>query len=157
MGSKAKEVSADCNDSEVINAVSKMGDRLDSGGEAPEQQASPQDRLTQQKEKKKAKRAQADTVCIFRPPDPETVTSQIRDVLTSYMSKKKKPSEVVEEDTSLIDENGLDSLATVEVRSELQEYFCIKLSNMVLHNRDTIRKLAAHIIDRLITDKGSRS
>merc|ERR1712217_982181 len=125
--SMAKEVSADCNDSEVINAVSKMGDKLESGGEASEQQASPQERLAQQKEKRKAKRAQADTVCIFRPPEPEEVTRQIRDVLTSCMSKKKKPADVVEEDTPLIDESGLDSLAAVEVRSELQEYFSIKL------------------------------
>jgi len=90
----------------------------------------------------------ASTEEVFVAPDPEMVKSYI----ISLVGNMTGTTDDIDSETPLM-ESGIDSLASVELRTQLQQEFKINLPSTVMFNYPTIDSLADLLVDECTTKK----
>jgi len=79
---------------------------------------------------------------VYKPPDP----SSVKDYLNAMVKNMTGGDEVIEGDIPLM-ESGIDSLASVELRTQLQQEFRLNLPSTVMFNYPTVNGLKDLIVE----------
>lgn len=106
-------------------------------------------------EAKEAPASEATVQAAYQGPDPEMVSGFVVELVQGMTG-----STDIDMETPLM-ESGLDSLASVDMRTQLQKEFSLSLPSTVMFNYPTILGLSSYLVDQLeanqITWRGSRS
>lgn len=92
--------------------------------------------------------SEAQAVAEFKPPDPDRVKGQIQAMVNGLLGS----DEVIDSDTPLM-ESGIDSLASVELRTGLTQTFGVPLPSTVMFNYPTVGGLTMMLVDELTAKK----
>merc|ERR1712066_1174489 len=90
----------------------------------------------------------AAAVEVYAPPDP----MMVRQYITGLVMNMTGSSEEVDGDTPLM-ESGIDSLASVELRTQLQQEFRLNLPSTVMFNYPTISTMTRLLVDECTQKK----
>merc|ERR1719195_548038 len=85
---------------------------------------------------------------VFKPPEPMAVRQYIMGLLQNMTGS----SDEIDGDTPLM-ESGIDSLASVELRTQLQQEFRLNLPSTVMFNYPTISTMTRLLVDECTSKK----
>merc|ERR1712060_959185 len=85
---------------------------------------------------------------VFQPPDP----TMVRQYINGLVQNMTGSSEEIDGDTPLM-ESGIDSLASVELRTQLQQEFRLNLPSTVMFNYPTISTMTQLLVEECTTKK----
>merc|ERR1719387_840122 len=85
---------------------------------------------------------------VYKPPD----AMQVRQYIMNLVQNMTGSSDEIDGDTPLM-ESGIDSLASVELRTQLQSEFRLNLPSTVMFNYPTISTMTRLLVDECTTKK----
>merc|ERR1719350_2550029 len=88
---------------------------------------------------------------VFKPPEP----MMVRQYIMGLVQNMTGSSDDIEGDVPLM-ESGIDSLASVELRTQLQQEFRLNLPSTVMFNYPTITGMTELIVDEMTNKKITR-
>merc|ERR1719229_1886956 len=85
----------------------------------------------------------APVVAAYQPPDAETVRQHVHGLVRNMTG-----SDDIDGETPLM-ESGLDSIASVDLRTTLQQEFTLELPSTVMFNYPTMNGLAGYLVEQM--------